>query len=192
MGKYLGPARLHTEVLEKRYGGGEFVFSIDMRDPNSPDITDEMRLEIFDWYRRSPRARFLEQSKNPERYIEFLEEGYELPDNLVLGATIESNRDYPDLSRAPPQADRISSMVRLSKLVGNHLFISCEPVLNFDPGALEKWIGNMGPWAVAVGYDNYGHHLPEPALARTLELIDGLERFTTVHRKTLRRAWWEN
>jgi len=48
----------------------------------------------------------------------------------------------------------------------------------------------LQPWAVAVGYDNYNNHLPEPPLEKTMQLIERLEKAgITVFRKTLRERW---
>jgi len=42
-----------------------------------------------------------------------------------------------------------------------------------------------------LGYYNHGNMLPEPTLEETLKLIRKLEEFTTVKRKTIRKAWFE-
>ncbi|RLG05024.1 MAG: hypothetical protein DRN65_07395, partial [Thaumarchaeota archaeon] len=47
------------------------------------------------------------------------------------------------------------------------------------------------PIFVYVGYDNYGHKLPEPTLDKTKQLIAKLSEFTEVRYKTLRKAWYE-
>jgi len=58
---------------------------------------------------------------------------------------------------------------------------------------LPKWILNINPeFGVSIGYDNYNWRLPEPPLAKTLQLIEELEKHgIKVERKTLRKAWWE-
>lgn len=194
MEKYRGPARLFENVLKKRYKKGDFVFSVDMTDPNHLGVTDEMKLRIYEWYQQSPETMFLELSKNPMRHVTILEylreHGYEdFTPNLVLGATIESNRKYPSISKAPPQDERLYWMIQLSDMTRNKLFISIEPILDFDLDEFALMIQLSSPWAVAVGYDNYNHRLPEPPLAKTLQLIEELEKFTTIYRKTLREAW---
>jgi hypothetical protein len=75
--------------------------------------------------------------------------------------------------------------------LGQRTFISIEPILDFDLGLFIAELRACRPWAVAVGYDNYGHKLPEPTLTKTEALIRELETFTKVHRKTLRKAWFE-
>jgi hypothetical protein len=60
--------------------------------------------------------------------------------------------------------------------------------MDFDLGILDKWLKDINPAVVYVGYDNYNNKLPEPSLAKTLQLIAELEKFTRVRRKTLREG----
>lgn len=83
--------------------------------------------------------------------------------------------------------DRMFALSNQTKLP---LFISIEPILEFDYG-FTKLLRSIHSWAVAVGYDNYKHSLPEPELSKTLKLIEELEKFTIVYRKTIKKAWWE-
>jgi len=71
------------------------------------------------------------------------------------------------------------------------LFISIEPILEFYTLFFVEYIRRIKPWAVAVGYDNYNHKLPEPDLKKTEKLISELRKFTIIYRKTIRNAWWE-
>jgi hypothetical protein len=72
-------------------------------------------------------------------------------------------------------------------------FISIEPILDFDLDEFLEAIDDITPeFGVAIGYDNYNHHLPEPTLEKTMALIKGLEDAgIKVYRKTLRKAWNE-
>jgi len=70
-------------------------------------------------------------------------------------------------------------------------FVSMEPVLKFTPEFPEK-IHLIRPEAVAVGYDNYNHRLPEPSRTEAESLIHHLNGYTTVYRKSIRPAWWED
>ena len=192
MKKYNGEASLYPSVLKERFGKGDFVFVVDMRDPCSPDVTDGMLLTILDWIEKSIEARFLLLTKNPKRYLEIIKRGYKFPPNVVLGATIESNRNYPDISKAPSQVDRLCWMLKLSKIksVKNDLFIAVEPILEFDSQAFSSILHQINPWMVAIGYDNYNWHLSEPNLDTVLKFIEVLEDFTEVEIKSLRPAWW--
>ena len=86
------------------------------------------------------------------------------------------------------------ALIPLEKIKENYkTHISIEPILDFDLDHFVEWILDFNPsFGVSVGYDNYGCRLPEPPLAKTLQLIEQLEKHgIKVERKTLRKAWWE-
>jgi protein gp37 len=132
--------------------------------------------------RRFPQTQFLFLTKNPSRYVG-LEEYF--PFNVTLGATIETNRSMLAFSKAPDTHDRFDAM---STVQSRQTFIAIEPICDFDVNDFASWIYTIQPWAVAVGYDNYENHLPEPSLDKTFQLIARLEKFTRVIRKTLREG----
>jgi len=206
MKKYQGPFRLVEKELKRRFKLGSFVFVCDMLDLYANSVPTRLILKILDVQRNNPDVKFLNLTKNTWRYLRLAEEK-EIPPNAVLGATVEtdfyrfgtpkSKIEYEEISKARPPQERLNDLWKLSRIVDNPIFISVEPILDFstiDYGWLPKKtkkIGMIQPWAVAVGYDNYGHCLPEPPLEKTLRLIEELEKFTTVYRKTIRKAWWE-
>jgi len=188
--KYQGPPRLYPEVLRKRYGEGDFIFDVDMRDKYSPDVPDQMILKIYEWQASSPDAVFLDLTKYPTRYPELLKR---VPRNVVLGATIETNAPIPlKISRAPQPSLRLEAMRYVAENTDHRTFVSVEPIMDFHPEGFAAALEKIRPWKVAVGYDNWKNRLPEPPLHNTEELIELLEEFTEVERKTLRKAWWEN
>ena len=188
--KYQGPPRLYAEVLRRRYREGDFIFDCDMRDKYSPDVPDEMIHRVYEWQAASPEAVWLDLTKYPTRYPGLLRY---VPGNVVLGATIETDLCIsPGISRAPQPSLRLEAMERVARNTRNELFVSVEPIMSFR---LEEFAGSLkriDPWMVAVGYDNYGNTLPEPPLEETERLIELLEEFTYVERKTIRKAWWED
>jgi len=190
--KYEGAPRLIEKEMERQFKFGDFVFVCDMCDLFGYWVPDELIEKILEVTRRFPETHFLFLTKNPGRYYYLMGRG-RAGNNVVLGATIESNRSYLEFSRAPEQPERLKRMyqLRLDPWVsgGHGRFISIEPILDFDLDFIPK-IAQVVPWAVAVGYDNYGHHLPEPSLEKTLDLIRQLEaNHIIVYRKTLREAW---
>jgi len=199
MQKYQGKPRLIEKELNRRFKPGEFVFVQDMSDLFADTVPDDLILSIFNHIERFPKTKFLLQTKNPERYINLASS---IPQNCILGTTIETNydlfdtpsqyRDYAEISRAPFPIERFWALEFLKDLstFSHDIFISIEPILDFDKESIE-FLKAIKPWAVAVGYDNYGHKLPEPPLDKTLKLIEELEKFTKVYRKTIRKAWWE-
>jgi len=182
--------KLNKEEFAIRFNEGEFIFVSDMGDLFGYFIPEEWISKVLDYVRKFPRTFFLFLTKNPIRYLEFLDK---MPPNAILGATIETNRDedYLDfsLSRAPLPSERIKAM---KELPWPRKFISIEPILDFDLEIFIKDIREISPIMVYIGYDNYNNKLPEPPLQKTLELIKVLRREPmVVVEKTLRPAWYE-
>ena len=127
--------------------------------------------------------RYLFQSKNPHRFIDWL--GF-YPDNSILGTTIETNRDY-QISKAPNVLDRFGAMSEL-KHIGIPLMLSLEPILDFDLDAMVEIARLLKPEFVSIGADSKSHHLPEPPPDKIKHLIEELKSITTVKVKdNLRR-----
>jgi hypothetical protein len=98
---------------------------------------------------------------------------------VILGATLESNRDY-SVSEAPAPLERYKSM---ADLPFEHKLVCVEPVMDFDLETFVQWIKDIQPLVVYVGYDNYNNNLAEPSMAKTEQLIDKLRTFTRVKTK---------
>jgi len=115
-----------------------------------------------------------------------------MPKNAILGATIETNNDElymkEKISGAPLPSVRYKAMKKISWPLK---FVSIEPILDFNYITFIKWIKEIQPFLVYVGYDNYDWRFPEPTLQKTLRFIEELKRFTCVMEKTIRPAWNE-
>jgi len=183
--KYLGEYRWIEKEFNVRYKPDDFTFVCDMIDIGR--LPAPLLITFFDWLKEQP-GKILTVTKNPKIYAYLYNNGVEIPENVYLGATIESNKYYPEISKAPSQFDRLYWMNVLSQLkkIGERLFISIEPVMDFDFKEFETDIYRIRPWAVAIGYDNYSNGLPEPGLYKVNDLISEMEKYTTVYKKTLR------
>jgi len=128
-------------------------------------------------------------TKNPKRYL-----GLKFPDNVVLGATIESNINQTWISRAPPTSERLEAMARVEH---KRKFISIEPILMFHHKQFyEKIVWEVDPEFVYIGYCNplslaRRLKLPEPPLMETKRFVNALRQSVEVRVKTLRPAWYE-
>ncbi len=180
--------RLNEEELKKTFRGG-VVFVSDMGDIFSPGVKDEWIISVIRHIAKFPDTYFLFLTKNPTRYVDFIGS---MPANAILGATIETNKDdlYTEhrISQAPLPSIRYKAMKELNWPLK---FISIEPILDFDLEKFAKWIKDINPFMVYIGYDNYNWKLPEPALEKTRRLIEKLSDFTLVIKKTIRPAWFE-
>ena len=72
--------------------------------------------------------KYLFQSKNPERIYNLRKF---LPEKVVLGTTIETNRIYPEMGDAPPPRDRAWAMFKL-QIEEYQTMITVEPIIDFD------------------------------------------------------------
>jgi len=166
--------------LNKRFRR-KFVFVSDMGDLFGDWVPREWIIKVLEAIRNSPSSHFLFLTKNPKRYKEFIDI---YPENLVLGATIETNREYA-VSNAPPTVERYKN---IAELQFKNKLISIEPIMDFDLDIFTQWLKEIDPTIVYVGYDNYNNRLPEPSLAKTKKLIENLEAFTRVRVKTPRQS----
>ncbi len=169
--------------LRQRIRDGRTIFVSDMGDMWGDWVPRGWIERVLEAVRSKPRARFFFLTKNPKRYLEFEDR---FSDNVVLGATIESNRDY-GLTRAPTPRERYEAMVNLDWEVK---VVVIEPILDFDEEFID-WIFDISPIMVYVGYDNYGNNLPEPKMAKTKILLEALNETTDLRVKTIRKAWHE-
>lgn len=177
----------HRFELSRELSEG-IVFVTDMGDLFGEWVPKEWILEIIGYTRKYSSTFFLFLTKNPSRYHEFMNL---FPENAVLGATIETNRDEltRNISKAPPPSERYQSMKKLNWPLK---FISVEPVLDFDLEVFTSWIRDIDPFLIYVGYDNYNNKLPEPPLRKVLELIGILQKYFIVVKKSIRPAWYES
>lgn len=172
--------KLVFKELGKRFYK-EFVFVSDMGDLFGEWVPATWIIEVINAIKKSPTSNFLFLTKNPRRYYEFLDL---YPDNVFLGVTIETNRDFK-VSKCPSTYERYKYM---RELPFKNKVVSIEPIMDFDPEIFVQWLRDIGPVLVHVGYDNYNNNLPEPSLSKTYQLIDQLRAFTRVKTLTLRES----
>lgn len=155
-------------------GSGNFIFVGSSTDMWAEEIRTYWIQSVLWKCNFYPDNRYLFQSKNPGR---FPTSG--LPPQSILGTTIETNRDYPDITRAPSPEKRMEAMqlLKLPKMV------SIEPVMDFDLNTLMDWIYCIAPEFVSIGADSKNHHLPEPRPEKVQELVKELRGFTKVYIK---------
>jgi len=178
-GKYANGFKpsFHPQELKRRFKPNALVFVSDMGDMFGDFIPEQWILAVLNHVKRFPKTRFLLLTKNPRRYLDLMDELKGMS-NVLLGATIETNRDEDyrrwRITRAPSVGERIKCMQKLREEGFENLAISIEPILDFDLGEFAKAIIEIDPQIVYVGYDNYNCNLPEPPTPKTLKLIDVL------------------
>jgi len=170
--------------LKQKLPKGRFTFVSDMGDMWGEWIPKEWIEKVLKLLKSKPDSKFLFLTKRPERYHEF--QG-KFSENMMLGATIETNRNY-ELTKAPIPKERYEAMKNLN---WKHKAIVIEPILDFDLEFID-WIKEISPEIIYIGYDNYNNKLPEPQLNKTKVLVKELYEIADVRAKALRKAWYEN
>lgn len=174
----------HPERLKRplpRTKPDEFIFCCDCGDWSfaQPDWRAAVLRRVAELADRT----FLIQSKDPAC---FRRDSF--PDNVILGTTIETNRDELCLkvSRAPPPSERYRA---LRSLNWPRKLVTVEPIMDFDPETLLRWVKDINPLCVYVGYDSRRTGLPEPSRAKTEGFMRAVEEAgIPVRRKLIREA----
>ncbi|MEN6533337.1 MAG: DUF5131 family protein [Bryobacteraceae bacterium] len=168
--RYGGQIALDGPELSESLGDGRTIFVEHLSDLFAEAVTSETIHTVLNHCRMFWRNTFVFQSKNPVRYFEFL--GF-FPMTAIWGTTIETNRHYPEIMRqAPPTAARAVAMECLRRVLPEReMFITIEPILDFDLAELVAWLTKIRPTFVNIGADSKGHGLKEPAAEKVRDLI---------------------
>lgn len=149
---------------------------------------DLIKKEILSFILRCCRKydnTYLFQSKNPERFHEFITE---FPEKSILCTTIETNREelIKAVSQAPPVHERVEAMQELN---WPKKMVTVEPIMNFDIAELIAMIEAIKPDCINVGADSKGHNLSEPSATKVRILISRLKGlgFKVIEKHNLRR-----
>lgn len=185
----------HAGILSKpppKTEKDEFIFYPSMGDLAFAKLQwlRQMMLYVKDW----SDTQFLMQSKDPNRVFRRSIYPEEKPFNLLIGTTIETDltkfntpsvyKRYEEISKAPTPFLRAKAKALLD-------VVTIEPILDFNLKSMTSLLESTDAKIVYVGYDNHNCQLPEPPLAKTLELIDALEKSFEVRKKSIRKAWYE-
>ena len=140
---------------------------------------------IFDRIFQEFSIQFFIQSKNSDCLYD-LHLRDDFPPNLWLGITLETNRNtgYDKISKAPVPSVRFEQARLLRPDI-----VTIEPILDFDMEVFVWMIRLLAPRVVYIGYDTKKCGLPEPPLAKAIQLVAKLHQFTTVKWKLMREAW---
>lgn len=172
----LRPARFDETELRTDLSAGEFIFVGSSNDLFSIGILDEW-IKATLAYMCKFNTRYLLQSKNPERMVEYQEY---FPAGAVFCTTIETNRWYPEImGNAPRPEARAAGM---ACLIGKR-YVTIEPIIDFDLDPMIELIKRCEPIQVNIGADSKNSGLPEPKLEKIMLLAEQLREFTTTEKK---------
>jgi hypothetical protein len=169
---------LHFDEVELKtnLGVGNIIFVGSSCDDYAMTIPSDWIRRQLNYCQQFPFNRYLFQSKNPGRFNQF-----QYPSNTMFGTTIETNRDYHGISKAPEPWSRYMAMTYITDFPK---MVSIEPIMDFDLDVLVIWIEDIKPEFVSIGADSKGHKLPEPSADKINRLIQELESITQVKLKT--------
>lgn len=160
--------------LKTDLGSGNFIFvgsSCDMFAENIPYEWIIKTLEYCDKFDN----KYLFQTKNPYNLRRIL------PHDSSVCVTLETNRHYPEIMQnSPTPEQRVEQMM----LIRHPLYITIEPIMDFDLPVFVEMLKNCNPLQVNIGADSGNNNLPEPTKEKVLELVSELQKFTTIHNKS--------
>jgi hypothetical protein len=173
------PVRFDAKELKTDLGEGNYIFVGSSCDMFAETIPNSWISDTLGKCRETQNL-FLFQSKNPERISVW---GSALPEGSIVCTTIETNRFYDQIMHQSPMPEQRAFYM------GEHLrafrrFVTIEPIIDFDLGPLVELVKRCEPEQVNIGADSGGNHLPEPSAEKVLALINELQKFTTIARKT--------
>ena len=166
-----------------KYGEGVFIFVGSSCDMWAKDVFFRYARRTINHCNKYPKNKYLVQTKNPQGVlVMLLLHDFVFPKNTTIATTIETNRAYPEMGKAPPIGERIRALRKI-KDQGFPTMITIEPIMNFDFAELVNWIYEAQPDQVNIGADSQGHGLPEPGPGKIKALIKMLNQFTKVTQK---------
>jgi len=178
-----GELRLDEKDLRTDLGNGRFIFVGSSTDMWATDVLGEWITEIYCCCLININNTYLFQTKNPIRFHGYFFLACKMKENFIYGTTIETNRQYPCMGKAPDTNER-SNAIKYLREQSCRTMITIEPILDFDLDDLIKLIQFASPEWVNIGADSQGHHLPEPSAEKVEALIERLRVFTTVKIKS--------
>ena len=176
----LKPVRFDEKELKTDLGAGNFIFVGSSCDMFAKDIPDEWILKTLRKCYEHNTNRYLFQTKNPARILEF---NHFVFRQSVICTTLESDSFYPEIMGFSPEPmQRSLAMEKISQFVDT--YVTVEPIMDFHLEHFVRMIKRCKPKQVNIGADSGKHNLPEPDKGKVSELIQELEKFTVIHNKS--------
>lgn len=176
-GKSFEPALQESAFKDKFPNDGSIIFVCSMGDLFCEGMKDEWIERVITKASEATDNRFLFQTKNPSRAIDWLTAMGELQCTPILGTTIETNRDIP-WSNAPTPTERFTELWYSHDehaYSWHDTFLSLEPLAEFDLDALVYMVKRIKPIAVEIGLENYTHFTQRPDNWKIRKLLDELD-----------------
>ena len=179
--KFSGDIRLLENEFDVDYGSDKTIFIEHCNDLFEVGVPDEFIRRILKHCNQYPDNTFVFQSKNTKRMYKFKDE---FPPHVMLGTTIETNRDMSDISSAPDAYERKKWIHEMS-VWDVETFITVEPILDFDLYGLAYILIDSYVNFVNIGADSKDNGLDEPTYDQVMELYDFITKAEVVVKKKI-------
>lgn len=189
--------RLDDKTLYRDLGSGNTIFPVSGSDMFAENVPDLWILQILNrcyatnsiqpGYKNS----FMFQTKNPQRILNYINHPIFKDETTKVCTTIETNRWYPEMGKAPNPESRADAMEEIASN-GIVTMVTAEPLMQFDHDEIVKLIKRCSPQQVYIGRNtNYNVKLPEPTADEVKKMVDEIETFSTVVVKANALGWLE-
>jgi len=167
---YSGPIRLNSNAFKKDPKDAKrrkkaqkdkdiMIFVGNMHDVFAESIPSDIIMKILEHCRKYPNNKYLFQTKNPGRFLEFW--GL-FPPRSVFATTLETDNwgILKDHTNAPSIRARSIGMIEVSKRIdeikkeSSEIMVTMEPVFDFNPEMLAGEILSIYPDKVYIGADS--------------------------------------
>jgi DNA repair photolyase len=169
---------LDEKELRTKLGTGNYIFICSGCDLFHPDVPGEWIAKVIIYSRdQYPYNNYLWHTKNPARFLTI--PVWQFPPSSTFCTTIETNRIYKDISKAPPPLERSLALEKFK----SKKMVTIEPIMDFDLIPFVELLRRCTPFQVNIGADSGNNGLPEPSPEKIQELITVLSRYTEVYKK---------
>ena len=165
----LNPVRFDEKELNTDLEINNKIFVGSSNDIFSESIPDQWIKDTLLHCMQYPGNEYFFQTKNVERIFEL--PAYLPSNNCTIGTTIETNRHYRGLSKAPSVEIRANL---LGKILDKSTYLTIEPIIDFDLEPMIDLVIQANPGFINIGADSKGNGLPEPSREKVDKLIDEL------------------
>lgn len=185
---------LDIHELTGTFESGQFIFIGSGTDFCYDKILSEWISKTFDFcYNNNPlslfgdRAKFLLQTKNPKRLLEFCNHPFLSPENdlAVVCTTLETNRHLPRIMQnAPTPLERAEAMAKIADR-GIKTYVTIEPIIDFDLEDFITLVKMCRPEQVNIGKNTSKIvTVPNPTIEKTVSFVTELLKFTKIEIKS--------
>lgn len=187
LGDRMKEIRLEDAEFKTDLGSDNFIFVGSSVDAWAENVPDEWIIKVLD-YCDGFNNRYLFQSKNPTRFLEFTE--HPVFNKSVFCTTVETNRWYPEVMNSSPKPqDRANAMARMKEL-GFITYVTAEPLMDFDLEPMVDLLLTCAPSQINIGKNtNWKVKIPEPDAAKAKDLVDVLRGETAIVVKSNAKKW---